>query len=176
MQVSITARHLEITEPFKKMVNEKLSRLNRYSDRIEEAHVIFSQESYNLVSEIVLTGKGVRLACVEKDSSIEAAFDRSVSNIEKQFVRFRSKIKDHRVKRFFQGLASIPFSRRQAKTSDITRIIMTESFACKPMSSEEAAMELELFKKSFIVFRDAHTDKVNVLYKRNDGNYGLIQP
>jgi len=174
MQVNITARHLEIAEQFKIYVAEKISKLTRYSSKIEEARVIFSSEKYIYVCEIVLTGKDLRMTATEKEKELRSSFDAAMSNMEEQLKKFRARFKKHKVARFFEDLKSFTFKKKEPAKSG-PYMIKPEPLSTKPMSPEEAASELELFEKQFIVFRNSDNDKINVLYRRKDGNYGLIE-
>jgi putative sigma-54 modulation protein len=175
MQISITARRIGLAEPFKMLVNEKLTKLTRHSSKIEKARVVFSLEKFNYISEIVLTGKNFNMASIEKDTDIKSSFDKSVTNIEKRLRKFRGKIRERSMKGFSPGLSKIR-PKRDKRVVAAPAIIKTDSFAPKPMSPEDAASELEMFERDFVVFRNSRTEDVNVLYKRKDGNYGLIEP
>ena len=144
MQINITARHLHLDDDFKVYINEKVEKLAKYANKIESAKVIFSTEKFNNITEITLTGRGFRLVAIERDQDIKVSFDICLTNIEKQLKRTRSKVKAHKMKRFFDGFKRLS--------------------------------ELATFNKEFIAFRNAIDDKVNVLYKRKDGDYGLIEP
>jgi len=175
MQINITGRHIEIPDPIKQYIVEKLSKLSKYGQKIEEARVIFSLERFNHIAEITLNGKRFRITSAEKEEGLRNAFDKSLANMEKQIKRFYAKVKDHKAKRFFEALRSFSLRRKEAKPQ-APRIIKNETAETKPMSCEEAALELDLFGRDFIVFRNANTDNINVIYKRKDGNYGLIEP
>ncbi len=174
MQIDITARHLQLADNFKVYINEKIAKLARYASKIESARVIFSTEKFYNITEITLMGRGFRLVAEEKDQDSKASFDICLVNIEKQLKRTRSKVKDHKIKRFFDGFRRFSGKKRELLAPD-GDIVRTESFATKPMSPEEAALELKAFNKEFILFRNSVDDKVNLLYKRKDGNYGLIE-
>ena len=173
MQVNITTRHIEVNDDFKSYVTDKLDKLERYSNKIEEAKAIFSAEKQNHVSEIVLIGKGFRITSTEKDEDLRTSFDLSISSAEKQLKKVRDKVKDHKIKRFIEGIKRI--TKKKKRTEITPSIIKMDSLAKKPMSPEEAALELEVFNQNFMVFRNSTTDEINVLYHRNDGNYGLIE-
>ena len=173
MQVNITARHIEVNDDFKSYVTDKLDKLERYSNKIEEARAIFFVEKQNHVSEIVLTGKRFRITSTEKDEDLRTSFDLSISSAEKQLKKVRDKVKDHKIKRFIEGVKRI--TKKKKRTEITPNIIKMDSLAKKPMSPEEAALELEVFNQNFMVFRNSTTDEINVLYHRNDGNYGLIE-
>lgn len=175
MQITITARHLTLSDDLKSVVNEKLSRLSRYSRRLREARVVFTLEKAECTADITITGKRFRISAVERAADGRMAFDRAAANIENQLKRQDGRIKDHRIKRFLEGLSTFHF-RKKDEQPNVPRIIKTDSFAVKPMSCDEAAQELELFDKEFIVFRNSNTDRFSVIYRRKDGNYGLIEP
>jgi len=166
---------MDLDERFKAYVSEKVSRLERYGSKVEEAHVIFSKERFSFISEITLSGKRLRLTAIEKNEVLEASFDLCMANIEKQLKKFRGRIKKRRVLRFLDGIKRLSPKRRRS-TSSSPSIIRQDPFLAKPMSAEEAAMELDLFKKDFIVFINSAHDKINVIYRLNDGNYGLVDP
>jgi putative sigma-54 modulation protein len=174
MQVNITARRINISEQLKLYINEKLSKLNKYSTKIEEARVVFSLEKFNYISEIILTGKNFRMVATEKNEDLQSCFDKAASNIEEQLKKFRARAKEHKVKNLFDSLKKFSLKKKQKPSAPY--IIKTDSYVTKPMSQEEAVSELELFDRQFMVFRNSDDDKVNVLYRRNDGNYGLIEP
>jgi putative sigma-54 modulation protein len=175
MQINITARHLEIGPDIRSYMNDKLGRLTKYSDKIEEAKAIFQKEKFNHIAEIALTGKGFHIIAVERDHDLRASFDLCLANAQKQLKKSREKFKRRKVKNFFESFRR--FKRNQDKLISPSRhIVKVESFGIKPMSPEEAALELEAFNREFIVFHNAVDNNINVLYKRKNGDYGLIEP
>lgn len=175
MQISITARHVNITEPFKVLVNEKLTKLTKYNSKIEKVRAVFSLERINYVCEIVLTGKKIRIASIEKETDLKASFNKCIGNLQKRLKKFRGMARKHKLKGLTSGLNLLKLKKAKAPVKTPC-IIKTDSFALKPMLPEDAAMELDLFSKEFIVFRNSGNENVNVLYRRKDGNYGLIEP
>lgn len=175
MQINITARHLDVDDKLKAHANERLMRLSRYSHKIEEARVVFSLEKFTYISEIILTGKHLRMSATGEEESLRASFDECLVNIEKQLEKFRSKAKGHKVKKMFEGVYNKFSSIKKKEKQQRPQIIKTELISAKPMSVEEASLELEVFKKDFIAFRNSQTEDINVIYRRKDGNYGLIE-
>jgi putative sigma-54 modulation protein len=175
MQVNITARHIEIDDNLKTYANGKLEKLEKYNHSIEEARAIFQKEKFYHITEITLTGKGFRIAAIEKDQDIRASFDLCITNAQRQLKKVREKTKRKKVGYFFEGL-NIFRKKRKGLLRAKGNIVKIESFAIKPMSAEEAALELEAFNKDFVVFHNAEDNGINVLYKRKNGDYGLIQP
>jgi len=174
MQISITARHIDLEESFKIYINDKLQKLSKYNNKAEEARVVFTHEKFNYITEIILTGKRFRMTAKKKDENLRASFDKTATNAEKQLKRFRAKVKDHHVARIFGNIRRFSFKKTDL-AQDAPEIIKSDTAPKKPMSPEEAAMELDVFKKEFLIFRNAETDEVNVIYKRKDGNYGLVE-
>jgi len=175
MQVSTTARHIELDEGMKGYANNKLEKLEKYNYSIEEARAIFQKEKIYHITEITLTGKGFRIVAVEKDQALKASFDLCLANAQKQLKKAREKVKRRKVQSFFEGINIFKKSKSKLLRPK-GNIVLVESFAIKPMSAEEAALELEAFNKEFIVFHNATDNKVNILYRRKNGDYGLIQP
>lgn len=174
MQINITTRHTELEEGFKAYVNDKLEKLAKYSAKIEEIRGVFQKEKFNHITELNLTGKGFHVVAIEKNQDIKVSFDLCLSNAQAQLKKASERIKSRKMRRFFRSLQ--PFRRKKRfLLSPQGSIIKTESFAIKPMSPEEAALELEAFKKVFIAFHNDKDNNLNVLYKRKDGNYGLIE-
>jgi len=163
-------------------MREKLSRLERYAPRLVETHVILKKEKYRYEAEMTLLAKNLR-AYGEGQSkeNIYTAIDQAYSRVEKQLKKFRERLKDHHKGRPEKSFAKPVLAGRQNPEAGMavkTRpsIVKSSSFAAKPMSVEEASMQLELSENPFLVFLNASTKKANVLYKRNDGNHGLIEP
>ena len=175
MQTNITARHFGLSENMKVYFNDKLVKLGKYSPKIEEVRSVFSKEKLNYVCEITLTGKRFRIAAVDKDDDLRASFDKACQNAEKQLKRFRDKVKDRKSEGILSQELNIISSAKKKKAAAAARIIRSAIDDNKPMSPEEAALELEVLNKEFIVFINAETENMNVLYKRTDGNYGLIE-
>jgi putative sigma-54 modulation protein len=175
MQVNITARHMELENSLKAYANDKLEKLEKYNYLIEEARAIFQKEKFYHITEITLTGKGFRITAIEKDQDIKASFDLCVTNAQKQLKKAKEKVKRIKVRGFFEGI-NIFRRKRKKLLRPKGNIVKVESFAIKPMSPEEAALELEAFNKEFVVFHNAEDNSVNVLYRRKNKDYGLIQP
>ncbi len=180
MQITVVGRHFEISEPIKKYVDKKILKLERFDAKIKEAHVILEIQKVSHIAEITLFLKDFKLTATEESRDMYASIDKVLANLQKQLLRVREKIKDHQAKRaarrfvffnkFFKGRPEGEAASAEKKAKVIRR-----EFQSKPMSVDEACMELELFKDNFLVFRDAKTERINVVYKREDGDYGLIE-
>jgi len=178
MQIATTFRHLEPSEALKSYAEEKLERIKKYIDEPVAAQVFMTVEKIRHCAEVTLTAKGITIKASEETNDMYAAIDAVVDKIERQLRRYKERIKDHKpapealerqVRKSIVEAESI--EQRQPPV-----VIKTKTFSIKPMSVEEAVMQMDLLHKDFLVYTDATTNTINVIYRRKDGNYGLIEP
>ena len=179
MQIAVTFRHMDASEPVRAYVEEKLSRVKKYIEEPIDAQVALSVEKkIRHKAEVTIVAKGITIKGSEETNDMYAAIDAVVDKIERQLKRYKEKIKQHK-----------PTSgrERQVEKRVFTAesidegggepvIIRSRSFQVKPMSVEEAVMQMDLLHKDFLVYTDSATEDINVVYRRKDGNYGLIVP
>ncbi|MCX5716171.1 MAG: ribosome-associated translation inhibitor RaiA [Candidatus Omnitrophica bacterium] len=170
MQITVVGRHFDVTEPIKKYADSKLFKFEKYTDKIIEAHVMLEVQKFRHMAEITLFLKDFKLTSREESRDMYASIDAAVNSLHKQLLKLRERIKEHKGKRAVQKLIE-PLLPKDRKKKVIERL-----FPTKPMSVDEACLELDLFKDNFLVFRNSDTEEINVIYKREDGNYGLIVP
>jgi putative sigma-54 modulation protein len=182
MQINITGRHLEITNALREYVTTKIEKLGKYL-HIVEAHIILSVEKYRHTAEVTLQAKRTKIHGQEETGDMYQAIDSVIDKIEKQIKKRKGKITSHKSKKPPKNLGkvaqsiseSVQFESEEEPTFS-PRVIRTEKFAVKPMSLEEATLQMGLSQDGFLVFLNHETNQINVLYRRNDGNYGLIEP
>ena len=180
MQITVVGRNFDVTEPIKKYVDRKLLKLDKYATKIKGAHAMLTVQKFRHVAEITLYLKGFKLTATEESGDMYSSIDKAWGNLHKQLLKLRERIKEHKARRA---------SRKSLLLGDLFRTaedniaktekrpkVMKRAFQPKPMSVDEACMELDLFKDNFLVFRNSDTETINVIYKREDGNYGLIVP
>jgi putative sigma-54 modulation protein len=169
MDITISFRHLAPDEGLKKYVEEKLSRLQKYVEMPLDVHVVLSLErKYRQRVDVMFTVNGVVINAHEVESDMHAAVDSILDKLEMRLKRYRDKVKQYR-----EGKPKKqPAVGVEAWTS---QIIMTKTMDAKPMDPEEAKMQLGASGDAFIIFRDIERDNVCVMYKRKDGNFGLIE-
>lgn len=179
MQISVTFRHMEVSNPIRDYAEEKIARAKKYIDEPIDAQVVLSvAKKIRHKAEVVLLAKGLTIKGTEETDDMYAAIDAVVDKIERQLKRYREKLKAHKpltgkerkVKKTIYAAESIDMSEAEPD------IIRADSFVVKPLAVEEAVMQMDLMHKEFLVFTDASTEEVNVVYRRKDGNYGLIVP
>ena len=178
MQVTTTFRHMEPSDALKGYAEEKLERVKKYIDEPIVAQVFLTVEKIRHTAEVTLTAKGITIKASEETNDMYAAIDAVVDKIERQMRRYKERIKAHKPAaetRERQVQKSIVAAESIEKSQEPV-VIKTKTFSIKPMSVEEAVMQMDLLHKDFLVFTDAVTENINVIYRRKDGNYGLIEP
>jgi putative sigma-54 modulation protein len=180
MQITVVGRHFDVTEPIKNYVDSKVIRLDRYSSQIKEAHVILEVQKVRHIAEMTLFMKDFKITATEESRDMYASIDKALGSLHKQLLKLRDRIKEHKARRVsrkfsLRGLFGMGGAKTPQLQSAVAPRVIKRDFQTKPMSIDEACMELDLFKDSFLVFRNSGTEKINVVYKREDGNYGLIE-
>ncbi len=175
MQTSVTFKNLDPSEPLKAYVTEKLDRFDRLLDNPAEASVVLSVEKFRHIAEISITGDRLNINGREEINDMYSAIDMALDKLETQLKKSKQKIRERRVGSK-QSIKDITQSEMEGPGDDGAPQIMIRNIDYKPMDVDEAVMQMDLLTDNFLVFTNARTDKVNVLYRRKDGHYGLIQP
>jgi len=170
MKIIVNGRHLDVTPALKTYAEEKIRKFERYLSNITEAVVTLSIEKYRHKAEVLLKANGVMIQAEGVTGEIYSAVDEVVEKLEKQVKRYKEKLISHR-----KGEGKTPAA-SPAPAPETGRIIKRKRFDMKPMSPDEAAMQMEFLDKDFFVFSNDTTGDINVIYRRKDGNYGLIEP
>ena len=146
----------------------------KYLDSPSEAHIVLSVEKFRHLADVTLSLDGTTIKGVEETDDMYSAIDQVMDKIEKQVKRYRSKIRDRRTDTR-KGDGGVETEDAGALSTE-EPIIETEKLVAKPMDPEEAAMQLDMSQQDFLVFRNSRSREINVIYKRRDGNLGLIEP
>ena len=177
MDIMVTFRHMEPTESLKTYAEDKLSKIKKYLDFPIEAHVVLAVEKFRHIADVTLSIDGARIKGVEETEDMYSAIDQVMDKVEKQVKRYRSRIRNRRTEN-----RKGEDTQHVGATEEITDLsleepsIEVEKMVAKPMDLEEATMQLELSQQDFLVFRNSRSMEINVIYKRKDGNLGLIEP
>lgn len=177
MEITVTFRHTEPIESLRAYAEEKISKIQKYLDVPLEAHLVLTVEKFRHIADVTLNLNGTPIKGVEETGDMYSAIDQVMDKIENRVKRHLSKIRSHRQEGGKEELES-----GSDEAIDVVGeaheepIIEVEKMFAKPMDPEEAAMQLNLLKKDFLVFRNAKSREINVIYKRGDGNLGLIEP
>jgi putative sigma-54 modulation protein len=176
MKFEYTGRHIDVTPALKNHVEEHFGRLSHLFDGDNvTAHVIIEVEKNRNRSEVILKWRKEVLTANTINSDMYKSLSQTIDKIEKQASRLKSKITDKHQK--VKKVSTItPSTDVIAAPPDSPRIINSKSYAVKPMTIDEAALSLDAEENQFLVFRNADDERLSVIYKRKDGNYGLINP
>ncbi|HLF83731.1 MAG TPA: ribosome-associated translation inhibitor RaiA [Blastocatellia bacterium] len=177
MEFEFTGRHIDITPAVEELVRKELGKLDRVLDSAPmRAHVTVSAEKHRKRTEIVVYWRDNVFTAVGENTDLSQSVAAAASRVQKQGLRLKEKF--HAKKRGRQSagkVAPVPGGTIEA-APNAPRIVAQRRYRVKPMTPEEAAIILADSDDQFIVFRDAETNRVGVLYGRTDGNFGLIEP
>jgi putative sigma-54 modulation protein len=178
MQLQVKGKNLEVPPGIREYAESKLAKLDRHLHATAQVEVELSMErnpsiAEAHVAEATVWSKGPTVRARESAADMKASIDRLVRTLERQVKRARNKRRPN-----FSRLrgSSPPDGQVPEAATEEPQIVRVKQFALKPMSPEEAVLQLELLGHDFFVFRNADSLDVNVVYKRRDGNYGLIEP
>ena len=173
MQLSVKGRNLEVTDALRSYAEEKLSRLTKYLENIVTANVVLSVEKHRQIAEVTLRVRDLTIRAEESTDDLYSSIDLVLEKLERQILRYKERIMTHET-RAARGEGR-PSAGTAAPEGE-SRLVKTKRFAVKPAELDEAIMQMDLLGHNFYVFRNARTDEVNVVYRRRDGHYGLIEP
>jgi putative sigma-54 modulation protein len=185
MEISINTHNVDLTDRLRSHVERKTSRLDRYMPNLTDVRVdLSSQNTRSAVQRqsaqiTVRDGRGTILRAEERTNDMFASVDAVIDKLYRQIKRYRGKRKDFRRNggndEFMMGEA-LPFEMEEEMVDEELTIVRRKQFPLRPMLSDEAIEQMELLGHNFFVFFNTDEEAVNVLYRRHDGNYGLLQP
>jgi putative sigma-54 modulation protein len=182
MQVSVTFRHMEPTEALKEFAAEKVTRIEKFIHTPTDAHVVLSVEKYMHKADILIKAHGVMMRGQEKSEDMYASIDRAVDKIERQVKRYRNKLTNHKPREGQAYKVNLNYLEAQKEPDPEPQtdqmphqIVETKEIEAHPMTVEEAVMQMDLLDNDFLVFLNVVSGEMNVLYRRKEGSYGLIE-
>lgn len=172
MNIIVTGRHLEITPALKTYAEKKIQRFDRYLSNISEAVVTISVEKYRHKAEVLLKVDGMLIQAEGITGDVYSSIDEVAEKLERQIKKYKEKLVSHRKPEGKSGVTEA----EPALAAEGGKIIKNKRFELRPMSPDEAAMQMDLLDKDFFVFTNDNSGVINVIYRRKDGNFGLIEP
>lgn len=188
MNVTVTGRHMEMTDALKAYIQAGLEKVESHFDNAFEADVVLDVEKHRHIAEVNLHANGVRIHSKEASSDMYASVDAALAKLEKQIRKYKDRINRHQprtareARDYHHAIIAMNSDNgtpveEESNVAVAHRIVTREKLSMKPMSVDEATMQLELVEdQPFLVFSNADTSEVNVLYAREDGTFGLIEP
>jgi putative sigma-54 modulation protein len=174
MKISVTFRNGEGENWQKVYAEERILKLKKYLDMPAEAHIILSTEKFRSSAEINLSADGWNVNAKEDAKDMHLAIDGCIEKIEKQLKKQKEKIREHKPKSIRHTEEKIG-SEDEEEEVTANKVVETRKIVLKPMSLDEAVMEIEGSSTRFIIYRDSASENVSVVYRRDDGNYALIE-
>lgn len=190
MQFSVTFRHMDATDALKGYAKDRLEKIRKYFPDPIMIHVVMSTERFHHKVDVnVQLHNGFKLAGTETTENMYSSIDLVSAKIERQVRRYKEKLRAHKV-RDLEPVPVVHSVIEEAAEPEVTDgaerpasasaeqphvVIKRETYRAEPMSASEAIMQLNLIDAAFLIFRNDQTGHINVVYKRNDGAYGLIE-
>lgn len=172
MNVTITGRNMEVTDYLKDLTLKKLEKLEKYFPQDTEAQVVMSVEKSRHSIEITIPYRGGVIRGEETTTDMYASIDNVIAKLDRQILKHKTKL-SKTLRYEEEAAAEEYYDEFEGHGPEIVKV---KRFSMKPMSVEEAMLQMDLLGHSFFVFTNGETGDINVLYSRKDGNYGLIEP
>lgn len=172
MKIKIAGRHTIVSPTLRDYVIEKTEALERYFDRIISVDVVLSVEKERQIADFHahLTNRK-RINAREESTDMYASIDKAIDRLKRQLMKFKDQLQE------VKDRSSVDVQSDESGNGiPGKRIVRSEAYFQKPMTAEEAALQLEAIDKEFLVFVDVETDLIAIIYRRRDGNFGLIEP
>jgi len=178
MELQVTGKNIELLPVIRSYIERKLGKLNRHLPDILEAKVEISEEKtksreHHFIAQITINSSGTLLRGEERGEDLFTAIDRVEAVMNRQIERYKGKLYD---KGRGSSLGRAEFSPKIGIAEPAEKVTKVKRFDIKPMSVAEAIDQMELLGHDFFLFRNAETEQLNLVYRRKDGNYGLIEP
>ncbi|GMQ60171.1 ribosome-associated translation inhibitor RaiA [Vallitalea sediminicola] len=176
MRYIISGKNIEITKALREATIDKLGKMDKYFNPDNEAQITMSVQKLRHIIEVTIPIKGSIIRAEESAENMYTAIDKVVDVLERQLLKHKNKLisRQHSVGTFKNDFVN------ETKEEDLDdkkiEIVRTKRFAMKPMDIEEACLQMDLLGHDFFVFMNSDTEEVNVVYKRKNGTYGLIEP
>ncbi len=179
MRLIIHGRHLELTQPIRKYAETKIGKIKKYFENIMEVDVTLSVEKLKTrdyhTADVLVYINSTKIKATATDEDLYAAIDEVVDIIEQQITKYKEKMRDDKHAGGRKSVIKYNAETKTIEKEDTKKVVQT-TISARPMYVEEAIMQMEVLNKQFYVFMNADTEELNVVYRRNDGDYGHVEP
>jgi len=183
MRIEITGRQIEVTPALREFASEKLRKLERLLDGPLDIHVVLAVEKHRHMAEIQVKSRTAVLSGTEESEDLYASISEVADKLERQALRHKEKVTGRKRREGVRAAdAAVVLDGGNGQTAAVdadtsgTRIIRSERYRLKPLTPEDAVLELDETGEDLLVYRDADTYRVNVVSRRKDGNFDLVDP
>jgi len=176
VDINVTFRHMEPSKELKSYVEEKVYKVKKYLDSPIDANIVLKVEKFRHIADMTFSIDGNKIKATNESGDMYSSVDLTMDKIEEQLRRLLSRKREHKPDNIKGGnFLDVDIEGQEKLAESETSVVQTERADTKPMDIDEAVMQLELSKRNFLVFTNFKSKKINVIYKRKDGNLGLIE-
>ncbi len=176
MKYNVICRKVELSDNRKDKLLDKIKKLDKFFDEELECKVLVAEQKNEIVMEITIFNKGFILRAEARDRDLIAAADECMSNLDRQIRKHKTKLAKHLHRPAIEEYASVVDNAEEVvEDASEFKIIKKKQIESKPMSAEEAVLQMNMLGHDFFIFLNPDTRKNNIVYRRKDGNYGLIE-
>jgi putative sigma-54 modulation protein len=175
MKISVTFRNAEGEDWQREYVEERLKRLEKYIDHPVDARVILSVEKFRNTAEINLMANGLNINGREEEKDMHLAIDNAIEKIERQLKKHRDKVRGFKPGPSKSGAFGGESQVEEGEDAHDAKVVETRQMVLKPMSIDDAVLEMETTKNRFVIYRDSSTENINIIYRREDGKFALLE-
>lgn len=175
MNVTITGRKVTLRENFKELAKKKLSRFDRIFDENASAKVVVTVERNRQTVEITIKSNGMIFRGEATDAEMNNALDQVISALGRQIRKNKSKL-DKQIHSIALDQYVQKYVNAQQEPEEEYKVVRTKHFIVKPMGLQEAILQMNMLEHQFFMFRNEETEEINVVYRRKEGSYGLLEP
>ena len=179
MEVLVRGKNIDVDDIMRDYVTKKLSKLDKFFHKLIDATVVFSLVRGRIKSEVTMTASGIVLRAEGDGPDWRTSFEMVDDKLERQVKRYKEKLARRGALKSSEAVTAElgeMLAMQENEDNIAGKLVRTKEFVLRPMTVEDAILQMELLSHTFFVFKDMDKNKVQVLYKRNDGNYGMIDP
>ena len=176
MKFIVSGKNIEVTDALKDRVSKKLGKLDKFFNPDTEAHVTMSVEKNRKIVEVTIIYNGIVFRAEVSNDDMYASIDKAADILERQIRKNKTRLAKRLHENAFKTEGLNVAQNDGIEEEEEFKVVRSKRFAIKPMAVEEAILQMNLLGHEFFVFTNADTKEVNVVYRRKDGNYGLIEP
>lgn len=175
MKFIVSGKNIDVTEALREKAIQKVGKLEKFFHKDVEVHITMSVQKNRQIVEVTIPFNGITLRAEEENEDMYASIDRVVDRLEAQLIKNKTKL-SKKIHHDSHGIKHEHMEGVRHDEEEHEYIIRSKKFAIKPMDVEEAVLQMNMLGHAFFMFLNSETSKVNVVYKRKDGNYGWIEP
>ena len=176
MAIAIRGKNIDVTPALRDYVEKRIGKITKYFEMLGEISVVLTVEKGRHIVEVTVPANGIILRGEEATSDMYTSIDLVIEKLEKQIEKYKTKLERRMRGNGFKAELVAPVSAPTSVDEDEFPLVKTKRFAVKPMDVQEAIMQMNLVHHDFYVFINSDSEDVNVVYRRKDGAYGLIEP